>query len=84
MFFAVFIFNIFHPGRILQGPDSGFRHAKKMAKMEKKQRKFQRENPYPVASDHVPLAPYPGSYQQQVYTQPSPLLPQTPPTSYFG
>ncbi|CAI7614267.1 unnamed protein product [Penicillium manginii] len=84
MFLAVFIFTIFHPGRILQGPDSGFRHAKKVAKMEKKQRKFQKENPYPMASDDVALAPYPGHHQQQVYAQPSPLLPHSPPRSYFG
>ncbi|KAJ5222236.1 uncharacterized protein N7469_008476 [Penicillium citrinum] len=59
MFFAVIVFNIFHPGRILQGPDGGFRHAKKIAKMEKKQKKFQKENGFPSASDDVPLAPYP-------------------------
>lgn len=59
MFLAAVVFNIFHPGRILQGPDSGFRHAKRIAKMEKKQRKFQKENQFTGVSDNVPLASYP-------------------------
>lgn len=42
MFLALVALNIIHPGRILQGPDSGFkqvRQAKKEAKKEKKQQK---------------------------------------------
>ena len=46
MFLAVLVLNIIHPGRVLQGPDSGFsamrraeKQAKKNKKMEKKQAK---------------------------------------------
>lgn len=42
MLLALVALNVIHPGRILQGPDSGFkqvRHAEKEAKKERKQQK---------------------------------------------
>ncbi|KAJ5090955.1 hypothetical protein N7532_009639 [Penicillium argentinense] len=85
MFLAVLILNVLHPGRILQGPDSGFRHAKKMAKMEKKERRFRQQNPtfgnYGV-SDSIPLAPRPTAQAAVHHEPPQPAYYQ-PPRSYF-
>jgi RTA1 like protein len=39
MFFALVAFNIYHPGRILRGPNSDFSEDKKRAKAQKKEKK---------------------------------------------
>jgi hypothetical protein len=45
MFFAIVIFHIYHPGKVLQGQDSQFpsRKEKKALKAEKKRQKEERK-----------------------------------------
>jgi hypothetical protein len=56
MFLAVVLLNIFHPGRVLVGPESKFpsrkerKREKKVLKMQKKERKRRA-----MAGDDIPL-----------------------------